>query len=65
MKFDGSTFIYRIERIETIKIDNDNPINDEVCPDEDHTKSTVFIKWMLGELLFNRQDTRTQRQKIQ
>jgi hypothetical protein len=65
MKFDGSTFIYRIERIETIKIDNGNPINDQVCPDEDHTKSTVFIKWMLGELLFNRQDTRTKRQKIQ
>jgi hypothetical protein len=63
MKFDGSTFIYRIERIETIKIGNDNPMN-EVCPVEDHIKSTVFIKWMLGELLFNRQDTRTKRQKI-
>ena len=63
MKFDGSTFIYRTERIQTIKIDNDNPVN-EVCSEEDHIKSTVFIKWMLGELLFNRQDRRTKRRKI-
>jgi hypothetical protein len=63
MKLDGSTFIYRIERIQTIKIDNDNPIK-EVCSEEAHIKSTVFIKWMLGELLFNRQDTETKRQKI-
>ena len=63
MKSDGSTFIYRIERIETIKIDNDNLIN-KVYAEEDRIKSTVFIKWMLGELLFNRQDTRTKRQKI-
>jgi hypothetical protein len=63
MKFDGSTFIYRVERIETIKIDNNNPIN-EVRPEKDHTKSTVFIKWKLGELLFNRQDIRTKRQKM-
>jgi hypothetical protein len=62
MKLDGSTFIYRIERIETIKNDNDNPIN-EVYAEEDRIKSTVFIKWMLGELLFNRQDTRTKDKK--
>jgi hypothetical protein len=63
MKFDGSTFIYRVEKIETIKIDNNNPIN-EVRPEKDQTKSTVFIKWKLGELLFNRQDIRASRQKL-
>lgn len=63
MKFDGSTFIYRVEKIETIKIDNNNPIN-EVRPEKDQTKSTVFIKWKLGELLFNRQDIRARRQKL-
>jgi hypothetical protein len=63
MKFDGSTFIYRVEKIETIKIDNNNPIN-EVRPEKNQTKSTVFIKWKLGELLFNRQDIRARRQKL-
>jgi hypothetical protein len=63
MKFNGSTFIYRVEKIETIKIDNNNPIN-EVRPEKDQTKSTVFIKWKLGELLFNRQDIRARRQKL-
>jgi hypothetical protein len=63
MKFNGSTFIYRVEKIETIKIDNNNPIN-EVRPEKDQTKSTVFIKWKLGELLFNRQDIRASRQKL-
>jgi hypothetical protein len=63
MKFDGSTFIYRVEKIETIKIDNNNLIN-EVRPEKDQTKSTVFIKWKLGELLFNRQDIRARRQKL-
>ena len=63
MKFDGSTFLYRVERIETIKIDNNSLIN-EVRPERYHTKSTVFIKWKLGELLFNRHDIRTKRQKI-
>ena len=61
MKFDGSTFIYRVEEIETIKINN---LISKVHPKKDHTKSTVFIKWKLGELLFNRQGIRTKRQKI-
>ena len=61
MKFDGSTFIYRVEEIETIKINN---LINKVHPKKDHIKSTVFIKWKLGELLFNRQGIRTKRQKI-
>ena len=52
------SYFFRVERIETIKIDSNNPIN-ELRPEKDLTKSTVFIKWKLGELLFNRQDIRT------
>jgi hypothetical protein len=62
MYSDGSTFIHRVERILVIKIDDNNPTN-EVRPEKDHTESILFLKWMLGELLFNRQGFRVRRQR--
>ena len=51
MKSDGSTFIDRLERIEIIK-------EHESIKKHYHSKyfdHDLFVKWNLGELLFNRQ----------
>ena len=47
MGSDGSTFIYRTERFEIINKDESG-----YAP---YVKSELFLKWSLGELLFNRQ----------
>ena len=52
MMTDGSTFIDRIEKIEIIKEAN------ETTKKVSHSKlfhHDLFLKWNLGELLFNRQ----------
>ena len=58
MLSDGSTFIERIEGVEEeeaitskTKNDNDNIVN----PQRRHFKPIFYLKWLLGELLFNRQ----------
>jgi hypothetical protein len=56
MLSDGSTFIERIEGVEEIaktktKNDNDTIVN----PQRRHFKPIFYLKWTLGELLFNRQ----------
>jgi hypothetical protein len=58
MLSDGSTFIERIEGVEEeeattskTKNDNDNIVN----PKRRHFKPIFYLKWTLGELLFNRQ----------
>jgi hypothetical protein len=51
---DGSTFIERIEAVEVAtktKNDNDTIVN----PQRRHFKPIFYLKWTLGELLFNRQ----------
>ena len=56
MLSDGSTFIERIEGVgeEAItKTKNDNDII--VNPQRHHFKPIFYLKWTLGELLFNRQ----------
>jgi hypothetical protein len=57
MLSDGSTFIERIEglvdKATTSKAENDN--DTIVNPQRHHFKSIFYIKWTLGELLFNRQ----------
>jgi hypothetical protein len=53
----GSTFIERIEGVEEevttseTKNDNDNIVN----PQRRHFKPIFYLKWILGEHLFNRQ----------
>jgi hypothetical protein len=54
MLSDGSTFIERIEGVEVetkTKNDNDNIVNLH----RRHFKPIFYLKWTLGELLFNRQ----------
>ncbi len=54
MLSDGSTFIERIEGLEEVsktKNDNVNIVN----PQRRHFKPIFYLKWTLGELLFNRQ----------
>jgi hypothetical protein len=54
MLSDGSTFIERIEGVEVptkTKNDNDAIVN----PQRRHFKPIFYLKWTLGELLFNRQ----------
>jgi hypothetical protein len=52
---DGSSFIERIEGVEdeatTAETKNDNTVN----PQRRHFKPIFYLKWTLGELLFNRQ----------
>jgi hypothetical protein len=60
MLSDGSTFIERIEGIEeeeaTTKTKNDNDsIVKKVNLQRHHVKPIFYLKWTLGELLFNRQ----------
>jgi hypothetical protein len=57
MLSDGSTFIERIEGIEegatTSKTKNGN--DTKVNPQRHHFRPIFYLKWTLGELLFNRQ----------
>ena len=54
MLSDSSTFIERIEGVEeTSKTKNDNDAI--VNPKRRHFKPIFYLKWTLGELLFNRQ----------
>jgi hypothetical protein len=52
MTTDGSTFIDRTEKIEIIKV-HDQSQNEFALPHTD-VDSELFLKWRLGELLFNR-----------
>jgi hypothetical protein len=54
MGSDGSTFI---DRVEGIEISNNNNIiaNKGKLPKRHDVKPTLYLKWSLGELLFNRQ----------
>lgn len=61
---DGSTFIDRIEGIEptttaamvTPKNDNDHIVEQKVNIEQKYPfKPLLYLKWTLGELLFNRQ----------
>jgi hypothetical protein len=53
MRSDGSTFIERIEGVEaTTPKTNDIIVN----PQRHHFKPIFYLKWTLGELLFNRQN---------
>lgn len=49
MGSDGSTFIDRTERFEIINKDESGYVQ------RPYVKSELFLKWSLGELLFNRQ----------
>jgi hypothetical protein len=56
MLSDGSTFIERIEGVEaTIPKTNDIIVNTQ----RHHFKPIFYLKWTLGELLFNRQKVET------
>ncbi len=52
MTTDGSTFIDRTEKIEIIK--EHNQFSDEYASPLFSADSELFLKWRLGELLFNR-----------
>jgi hypothetical protein len=52
MKADGSTFIDRIEKIEITKENNESIQKHYSLKSFD---PDLFLKWNLGELLFNRQ----------
>jgi hypothetical protein len=58
MHSDGSTFIDRIEGIEPIRTtttkENDTSVK-KVNAQGTQAKTTFYLKWTLGELLFNRQ----------
>jgi hypothetical protein len=54
MLSDGSTFIERIEAVVESKT-NDIIVN----PQRHHFKPIFYLKWTLGELLFNRQKVET------
>ena len=53
MHSDASTFIDRIERIETIK--NNKDIIKKANIRRENVKPILYFEWKLGELLFNRQ----------
>ena len=67
MTTDGSTFLDRIEKIKAIDTNIEN--NDiDLSTSETHTgrsqhvkKSMIYLKWNLGELLFNRQGNNPQK----
>ena len=54
MTTDGSTFIDRTEKIEIIKEHSQFP--NEYASSLNTADSELFLKWRLGELLFNRHD---------
>ena len=57
MGSDGSTFIDRVEGIEVSLINDNNNIlaNKGKLPQRHDVKPRLYLKWSLGELLFNRQ----------
>jgi hypothetical protein len=52
MALDGTTFIDRLERIEIQR--NEELLKDGTNFNSHFTKSPFYLKWNLGELLFNR-----------
>jgi hypothetical protein len=55
MGSDGSTFIDRVERIEVSNNNNHILAYKGKLPQQHDVKPTLYLKWSLGELLFNRQ----------
>jgi hypothetical protein len=55
MGSDGSTFIDRVERIEISNNNNDILANRAKLLKRHDVKPMLYLKWNLGELLFNRQ----------
>jgi hypothetical protein len=57
MGSDGSTFVDRVERIEVSNNNNNNTIlaYKGKLPQRHDVKPRLYLKWSLGELLFNRQ----------
>jgi hypothetical protein len=56
MGSDGSTFIDRVERIEVSNNNNNHILAYKgKLPQQHDVKPTLYLKWSLGELLFNRQ----------
>jgi hypothetical protein len=55
MGSDGSTFIDRAERIEISNNNNDIQANRGKLLKRHDVKPMLYLKWNLGELLFNRQ----------
>lgn len=53
MRSDGSTFIDRVERIEISN--NTNGLENKGKLQRHSVKPRLYLKWSLGELLFNRQ----------
>lgn len=70
MATDGSTFLDRLEKIKTIYNNVRNDDNELLTSEEEEAaangskyikKSIIHLKWNLGELLFNRLGTDTQK----
>ena len=55
MASDGSTFIYRTERFEIINKDESELSKSTNVQQIRYNNSEFYLKWNLGELLFNRQ----------
>jgi hypothetical protein len=55
MGSDGSTFIDRVERLEVSNNNNDILADKGKLPQLHDIKPRLYLKWSLGELLFNRQ----------
>ena len=55
MGLDGSTFIDRVERIEISNNNNYILADKGKLPQLHDIKPRLYLKWSLGELLFNRQ----------
>jgi hypothetical protein len=55
MHQDGSTFIDRIEGIEAIRTTTEDDSPAAKKRDSYHVKPIFYLKWILGELLFDRQ----------
>lgn len=58
MKTDGTTLINRTEAIEFIHLEGDINSTDNDSQRKTYFKSALQIKWVLGELLFNRINSR-------
>jgi hypothetical protein len=56
MGLDGSIFIDRVERIEVSNNNNNNILAYKgKLPQRHDVKPMLYLKWNLGEVLFNRQ----------
>jgi hypothetical protein len=53
MGSDGSTFIDRVEGIEISNNNNNNIEKKGKLPQRHDVKPRLYLKWSLGELLFN------------